>query len=460
MTKDSPTFNVQSLSRVLSEHLPAKRWLVGFSGGLDSSVLLAALVASKPEQPVVAIHVNHGLSDRADAWQRHCQALCGDWKVECRVEKVQVQPNGRGLEDAARIARYQAFQAHMETGDVLLLGHHRDDQAETLLFRLMRGAGPRGLGSIVEQRDFAGGRLLRPLLAFSKSELEHYGASIGLDWINDDSNEDEGLDRNFLRRRVLPVLAERWPNFPERWRLTAEACQQADQLSRDLGSIDLHHCDEQAERFGWSVDWSTLAELLPHRRTNLLRTWALQRGFAVPEHKHLREVNAQFFAGSEPRGSALVQWSGAALRYYRERVHLTPIQSPQVTEPVIWWLDHKLVLADGTGLSAQEAGGGLHVPEGRLDVRWRRGGERCRPAGRGHSQTLKKLLQEYRLEPWLRDRVPLFYVDGELAAVGDLWICHGFTAENDPGYQLQWYPPKAIGLDEEGGLDDGGWGDE
>lgn len=436
-------FDSQHLAQLLQAYLPTKRWLVGFSGGLDSTVLLAALLATKPKQPVVAVHVNHGLSKKADDWQRHCEALCREWQVECRVEKVLVQSSGKGLEDAARDVRYAAFESQVEIGDALLLGHHRDDQAETLLFRLMRGAGPKGLGSIVTQRAFGRARLIRPLLNFSKNQLESYAKQAGLKWITDESNTDEAFDRNFLRQQVLPLLARRWPNFTQRWRFTAEACQQADQLSQDLGKIDLESCGEKAESYGWSVDWLCLRRLPTYRRNNLLRTWAVHRGFPVMEQKHLQEVDKQFFAASKPTVQAAVLWANAALRFYAGRLYLmqtlTPVRrETQEAGTSDWSLDRELVLADGSRLAAHPAVGGLRVPSGEVEVTWRRGGERCQPVERAHSQTLKKLLQEYKLEPWLRDRIPLIYVDGQLAAVGDLWVCKGFSAGDEPGFQLRW----------------------
>src|SRR5690606_23259397 len=153
----------------------------------------------------LAIYVHHGLSPLADSWLVRCQAQCDEWGVEFRVARVSVQNAGFGVEDAAREARYQAYRQELEAGDVLLLGHHRDDQAETLLFRLLRGAGPRGLGAIGRQRRFAEARLLRPMLGLSKAELDASVRSRSLDWVTDDSNSDEVLDRNFLRRNVMPL---------------------------------------------------------------------------------------------------------------------------------------------------------------------------------------------------------------------------------------------------------------
>lgn len=440
MNSHSLEFGPQALLPVLRPHQPVKRWLVGFSGGLDSTALLAALVAAEPEQPVLAIHVNHGLSPQADNWQRHCEDLCRQWRVECRVEKVAVRSAGHGLEDAARAARYRAFQAHMEEGDVLLLGHHRDDQAETLLFRLMRGAGPRGLGAIVAQRPFGKGRLVRPLLDFSREALEAYARDAGLVWITDESNRDESFDRNFLRHQVMPLLEKRWPDFGARWARSAEACQEAEQLNRDLAALDLEHCGERPERLGWSVDRNSLVNLPDYRRNNLLRHWATALDLPVMERKHLEEIEKQLFAPA-PSPGATVEWSGASLRTYRERLFLLPPLPPRPDRdraPLAWTGQEELTLPDGSRLSAEPAEAGLKVPLGRAEVQWRKGGERCKPAGRARSQTLKKLLQEFGLEPWLRDGVPLIYLDGQLAAVGDLWVCSEFMAETQPACQLRW----------------------
>lgn len=439
--KTSP-FDPQQLWQRLQTHLPVSRWLVGFSGGLDSTVLLSALLSTRPAQPIIAIHVNHSLSENAEEWQSHCEALCQQWGVHLEVERVKVQPAGFGIEDAAREARYAAFARHMQAGDCLLLGHHRDDQAETLLLRLMRGAGPRGLGGIVRERFFAGGKLVRPLLDFERAELEHFACQSDLSWIIDESNLDERFDRNFVRRRVLPVLSERWPDFGRRWQLTAEACQEADQLCRDLAEQDLLDLDENTARGGWSLDRNRLAKLPAYRRNNVLRGWVLARRFPVMERRHLDEIERQFFT-DEPASGAMVKWSGTALGYFRDRLYLisAPLEMPESTLQVDWNLSsNELPLPDGSILQAIPSARGLRMSGAKIEVKWRRGGERCRPSGRAHSQTVKKLLQEYGLEPWWRQRIPLIYLDGELAAVGDLWICHPCVTEEETSVALRWLP--------------------
>lgn len=439
MNNSHSHYGPDSLLQELQSHsATARRWVVGYSGGLDSTALLAALQAAQLPQPIIAIHIHHGLSANADRWAEHCRAQCAAWDIECRVIKVRVQNRGYGVEDAAREARYQAYAEQLEAGDVLLLGHHEDDQAETLLFRLLRGTGPRGLGGIVRERAFGPATILRPLLVFTRGQLEKYVAARGLDWVTDESNSDDIYDRNYLRQRVLPLLSERWPGFTRRWRQTAEACQAADRLSHDLACIDLENCGERKERWGWSIDLACLQELPDYRQDNLLRYWALEHQLPPMDRSRLKEIQRQFLSETNPSSSACVSWGGAELRYYRGRLFLANELPAFATRGVIS-IEQSLPLPGGGFLQVEQSKNGGLRSSGAMEVRWREGGERCRPVGRSHSQTLKKLLQEYELEPWLRDRVPLIYVDGELAAVADLWICEGFQSPpGEAGLRLEW----------------------
>ncbi len=415
------------------------RWLVGLSGGVDSVVLLHSLLSLELDQPIIAIHVNHGLSANAAQWEQHCRSLCDQWEVPLECCKVDVVNQGKGIEDAARLSRYNAMSQFMQQGDVLLLAHHQDDQAETMLFRLLRGAGPYGLSAMDFCRNFSQGYIARPLLNFSKESLRQYALLNELIWMEDDSNDDISFDRNYLRQQVMPVLEERWPGFASRWQRSAEACHQSDKLSHDLSLLDLERCDEIKERWGYSLCFASLSLLPRYRRNNLLRNWVRLRGFEIMERKHLEEADKQLFEAAV--SGAVVQWANTALRLYSERLYLTPVQKAQALSTTLRWHGQApLTLEDGSELHARQSFNGLRAKAEGYEVRWRVGGERCQPEGRRHSQTLKKLLQEYGLEPWLRDRVPLIYSDGELAAVGDLWVCKDFVAEDDePAISLEWH---------------------
>ena len=445
----------------LHQHLPSnvRRLWVALSGGLDSVVLLHALVQLKLPTPVTALHVNHQISPHAAEWQEHCAALCSAWGVEYITQTVVVEPSGRGLEEAARTARYAVFEAHVREGDCLLTAHHADDQAETLLLRLLRGSGPRGLAAMARQRPLGQGTILRPLLDVKRSELESYAIAHQLTWVEDESNTDTHYDRNYLRQKVMPSLALRWPDYTRRWQQSAQACAESEQLLQELAAEDLERAAPRLERQGCSVALAVLREMSVARRHNLLRYWFRQQRYAAPELVHLQQIDAQLIYGrADAEGE--VRWGDVAVQRFRERLYvmpslaLTPMQELVLTpmqeesHPGLWQLTNKTeacCLSANAWLTFEYCSSAtpascLRADITQVELRWRTGGERCRPAGRAHSQTLKKLLQEHGLELWWRERVPLVYVGGQLAAVGDLWVCADFVASpGAPGYRLQWH---------------------
>ncbi len=433
----------------ISDHLAAalggvaaERLLVAFSGGLDSTVLLHALAQLKPARPLLAIHVHHGLSAYADQWADHCQQVCTQLNVTLHICRVQVAVAGRGLEDAARHARYEAFESLLLTGDVLLLAHHRDDQAETLLLRLMRGAGPKGLAAMAAERPLGMGRLWRPLLDVGRDDLHAYAQRQQLCWIDDDSNSDERLDRNYLRHQVMPLLAARWPEFSRQWMVSASLCRSQEQLTCELISADLVALDPQIDQAGASIDLARLRVLALARRQLLLRRWCETLGAPTPSRAQLEQIEAQLVAHRQD-SEAEVQWSSVRMRCFRQRLYLfcpAPIAADFVYELNVVtkaMLPARVRLRDGAWLTAEAADDGLGLAPGSYSVRYRVGGERCKPAGRSHSQSLKKLLQEHNVAPWLRERIPLLYRGDSIAAVGDLWVCADFTAATG-GLALRW----------------------
>lgn len=443
-------FTADRLSRQRADLEQARRLYVGYSGGLDSHVLLHALVALLGPAALTALHINHQLSPQAATWAGHCRQTCAELGVAYIEETVQVGSRADGLEAAARAARYAAFDRYVGAGDLLLLAHHADDQAETILFRLLRGAGPRGLAGIPRARALRHGRLLRPLLDVTRAALYEYARRAGLRWVEDDSNQCLDMDRNHLRHRVLPAVAARWPAYSARLARSAALCGTADSLASDLADLDLRALDERAERLGWSLDAVRLAALGAPRRANVLRHWALQKGLPAPGSSALAALAAELLparADAQP----LVFWAGGQWRRFRERLYQLPdARWRQVALGPLCWADFPAArkLADGSVLQATPAhadsGAALRLPLGVTPtIGFRQGGERCRPAGRAASTTLKKLLQEYALPPWLRDRVPLILVDGQLAAVGDLWVCASFAAPaGEAGWHLDWHYPE------------------
>ncbi|MNQ48178.1 tRNA(Ile)-lysidine synthase [compost metagenome] len=415
----------------------APGWTLAFSGGLDSTVLLHLLARLRERQalpPISAIHVHHGLQAVADAWVEHCRAQCAALNIPLVVRHVQVTA-GASIEQAAREARYAAFAEALGGGDVLLVAQHRDDQAETLLLRLLRGAGVRGLAAMPASRPLASGTLLRPLLGVARAELEAWARAQGLQWIEDPSNSDTRLARNFLRHEILPRLTQCWPAASAVLARDAEQLAEAAALLGELAALDLQAAAAPAQP-DWlrlpSLQLAPLLALSEARQRNALREW-LRALTLPPEREHwagwrdLRDAAVDAaplwrLAGGELRraGGRLWWLSGDWL--------LPP------AEPVVDWLAPEQPLAlPGNGQVRLEG----QVPEGRLQIRYRQGGEVLDLAGRGH-RDLKRLLQESALPAFLRGRLPLLYAGEALVAVANL---PQLQVAGAAPLQLHWLPP-------------------
>lgn len=429
---DLPTRLLQNLAPWRN----AAAWHIAFSGGLDSTVLLhllARLTQTLSLPPLKAIHVHHGLQPAADAWPAHCQSVCDALGVAFQVVRVQVRP-GASLERAAREARYGAFIEAMRVNEVLLTGQHRDDQAETLLFRLLRGAGVRGLSGMPQQRALGLGHLLRPLLDVTRAELQAYALEHQLSWIEDPSNQDRQFSRNFLRHQVLPVMLERWPQAVASMARSAVHLNEAQGLLDELAQIDLAPA-RTISGFDWlgvpSLDVSPLVSLSGARQRNAVSHW-LAPLTRLPDSDHwsgwidLRDATGdarpvwRLADGELHRSAGRVWWlSGAWLR------------SPSA---VGHWADPSkpLALADNGVLTLTG-----QAPDGPLQIRYREGGERLHLPERGH-RDLKRLLNERGVPGFVRGRLPLLYQGEQLLAVANLQGLNGNARE---GWHLQWQPP-------------------
>lgn len=425
-----------ALATRLEPYRHCRRWWVAYSGGLDSRVLLELcwrLARQSGWPPLAAIHVNHQLNPAADAWADHCRDTCERLGLPLTIVRADVQPSGEGIEAAARQARYRAFETLLAGDELLLQAHHADDQAETVLLRLLRGAAPSQLAAIPARRSLARGELFRPLLKCTRDELAAYARSNALQWIEDASNADERFDRNYLRHSVTPRLARRWPRY--RAALAQVASQAADMagLLAELATVDLASCVS-----GEQLMVSACQALSPTRRDNLLRFWLDQRRLPAPSAPQLQQMRAMLDA--RPDAEPVVGWKGVEVRRFRDRLYaMAPLPELEAWRSRAWDPATPIDLP-GSGQLIAVATRGAGLRQGlALEVRPRQGGERCRPLGRKHSQTLRRLLQERGVPPWWRNRLPLVYSGDDLAAVADLWVCEGFQAVGDePGWLLEW----------------------
>lgn len=417
------------------EDLPATGRLVACSGGLDSSVLLHALVrwhAECGELPPRALHVDHGLQAGAAAWAAATQRLSAGLGVACDVVAVAVTRSDAGLEADARRARYAAFRAALAQGGQLLLAHHRDDQAETLLLRLLRGAGPAGLAAMPMRRRLGQGWLLRPFLDLDRSILEAAAREFGVVPSEDPSNAGREQDRNFLRHEILPRLAERWPAYRRTLARAAALCrEQEGALATMLGTAPQ------------VLPLSALA-VQPSLAALRLRRWLAAQQVAMPSRRVLREILEQKDARRD--AAVRIDFGGCSLRRFADGLYLLPAQRPSPpTEPLSWRPPAALQLPHGTLLATARTGAGLRAVAEGYRVRFRSGGERLQPAGRTGHRQLKQLLQEARVPPWERDRLPLIYVGEELVALAGLQVAEGWLAATDePGWQLCWQPQRPV----------------
>jgi tRNA(Ile)-lysidine synthase len=421
----------------------APQILVGFSGGLDSTVLLALLCDIIPAKRLCAVHINHGLSDNADKWQSHAEGFCQSLGVQLRCETVSVKGAGEGLEAAAREARYQVFARLLQTGGLLLLGHHADDQVETVLYRLLRGSGSKGLSGIPVSRTLARGRLIRPLLQWQKPQLQSFAEQHNLTWIEDETNLQSTFDRNYLRNQVLPEIADRWPDYAQRISHSAQLSKDNEELAEAVAADDLQTLNIRIERGGWSLCLDAFATLSAVRQRNVLRHWPGLYQFPLPGHKIINEIIDSVVQARKDAAPKLLS-QGIRWGRFRNRLYLLTavIDCGAVNNDLHWHTEQPLIMPDGSRLSGKKMlGQGLVLAAGQsVTVRTRRGGERCQPAGRQHSNSLKKLLQEFNLEPWWRDGVPLLYLGEQLVAVGDLWVCEGYqAAPNQQGIGIHWH---------------------
>jgi tRNA(Ile)-lysidine synthase len=415
--------------------------LLAYSGGLDSTVLLHALhaLSDRVDAVIEAVHVHHGLQEAADDWQRHCRASCQQLGIRLHELSVDARPRaGESPEAAARNHRYAAIAGLMDEASCLLTAQHRDDQAETLLLQLLRGAGPRGLAAMPERTAFAGGWHTRPLLAFSRDELRAWAEAQALDWVEDSSNTDTRYDRNFIRHEMMPTLASRWPSVSATLARAANHQAEAAGLLDELALLDLQPLlSGQAHR----ISLDQLLLLPEPRQRNVLRYWIDSLGFALPSTDVLEQV-LDSVCHSAADATPCVAWGGVEVRRYREFLYAMAALPPHDPQMVREWDPRAagLELPDCVLTAEAVTGKGLKAAlcePSRLSVRYRQGGERCRPASSGSTRELKKLFQEAGVPPWKRERMPLIFIDGSLAAVPGYWVCEPCrAADGEPGFEF------------------------
>ena len=410
------------------------RLLVGYSGGLDSSVLLHALCQAAralgiDRNRIVGLHINHGAQPQAAQWEAFCARQCAQLDVGYLSDTVEV-PVGASFEAEARRVRYRAFAAHLHPGDWLLLAHQGTDQAETLLLNLLRGAALDGLSAMPERRRFGAGCLVRPLLRSTRAELHAWAQQRDIAWIEDSSNKNEVHSRNYLRHSVVPHIARRWSAWEQVLGRTSEVLGRQRLILEQL----LQERLRRLTGIGGSLNLSGLLAQGDALAAELVRLFIRSAQQPLPNSAQLAELLSQCHrAAVDTR--VLVDWSRdgrrTALGLYRGRLWLLPQLAAHPQGLSGHWSPQRQTRLQlgAVVLSGHRAPGGLRLlVAAQVRVRFRGGGERMR-LHRGHSRPLKKLLQEAGIPPWLRARVPLLYLGRDLVAVPGVGIASPYRSQ-------------------------------
>lgn len=401
-----------------------KTYWLAYSGGLDSQVLLS--VCAKLGINLRAIHINHSVSPNAKVWAEHCKFSCENYAIKYIERTIQLDLNaGDSFEEVARKQRYAIFAEYMQAGDVLFTAHHQDDQAETLLLQLVRGAGPKGLAAMPAIKSFAKGYHARPLLEFPRAELLEYANSQQLTWVEDESNQDCSLSRNFIRHEVLSKLKTRWPSVTASISRSAAHCAENQILTEEFAK-EIYLQVEGTRKNTLSV--AKLLQLPVEKQRLVLRVWMQELNYSLPDTKKMESILRDVLTASWD-SMPLVQWGDVALRRHKDNLYLTKVfEVNDERQNIEWEVEQTLILPrSGILKTRQVQGSGLRADITNVSVRYRRGSEMAAVRGRGR-QSLKNLFQEWEVLPWERDLIPLVYVEDRLIAVAGYFLDEEFAA--------------------------------
>ncbi|UDG80639.1 tRNA(Ile)-lysidine synthase [Candidatus Hartigia pinicola] len=432
------------IKHVLNKINNFKKILVGFSGGIDSTVLLHVLCHIKnyyrPFMKIRAIHIHHGLNVKASAWEAHCKILCQQWNIPLVCHYITVDSSNNGIESSAREARYQSYRNELHDDEIILTAQHLDDQAETFILALKRGSGPAGLSSMPELLRFnttdRQSWLLRPLLEIVRSNLEIYANENKLSWIEDDSNKDVRYDRNFLRLHVIPILSKRWPYFSVAVSRSALLCADQESLLDELLADALHNIiGDQGELF-----INGLLDCSSAKRNALLRRWIALHQVSMPSLNTLKRI-WQEVALARQDAQPICQLGHVDIRRSQGKLWIVRRIKNLLGQKIQWEYPKPLILPEELGLlKVMQGEGNIRppLPTEKVTVLFGVQGA-LKIVGRRHSRNSKKIWQELGVSPWMRRRIPLIYYNNQLiTAVGYFITSEGKVVNNTSGVAYYW----------------------
>jgi len=455
---------------------PQMPLVIAYSGGVDSQVLLHTLASLKQKSlfsnPIRVCHVNHGLSENAEQWQAFAKQQCLHVSLPITVCQVNIQAQAQqSLEALAREARYQALQSISTEASVIITGHHCDDQAETFLLALKRGSGLKGLSAMAAETKQGKNLLVRPLLNISRAQIVDYANAHGLNWVEDESNQDTRFDRNFIRNEVMPTLTKRWPGIVTTINRSSDHCRDGQLLLDELAREDLKVCQHELD----SLLVSELSQLSVARFNNLIRYFLALRQCLMPSTEQLTQLQQQLNANEDKNPAVKV--GRHFFRRYKSALYLTAdfddisdwqiefegdlfkesslnekrlVELPDNLGALQIFATHQAQSknieskgVDNKGLDSKESLLVLPTKAQKVTLRFSHDNPTCLPDYRHHSRSLKKVLQELNIPPWQRKRMPFLYYDDVLVAVVGYFVCQAFMAKvSSPQASLPQAPPS------------------
>ena len=375
------------------EYLTGKKIVVALSGGIDSVVLLHFLNKHYPGN-VRAVHINHNLSKYSDEWCAFCERICNSTKIEFKYISINIQ-NSSNIEENARKKRYLSLKSELRVGEILCTAHHQEDQAETFLLQLFRGSGVAGLASMPKIKSIGDSELYRPFLNISKQKIIDYASKNHLKWIEDDSNLDTNFKRNLLRIEFLPKLSSSFNGLIKNVSRSASHQAEALRLMQDLAELDIKNFELLVNN---KIQVSSLIQLPKRRIVNVLRYYIAYLGLLLPSNKVLNELISSLSAKTD--ANVILRWHHYEVRRYNGELYFFDEHIESSNLPCPYYESLK------------------NLPN--FEIRFRLEGQRIKVKGKGHSQSLKKVLQESNIPPWERDKLRMYYVDGSLRAMETL----------------------------------------
>jgi tRNA(Ile)-lysidine synthase len=429
----------EAVAHYVSQQPETGRYCVAYSGGLDSHVLLLLMTQLREQDSQInlrAVHIDHGLQSESAGWADHARHICHALNVPLEVRHARFGEDNdarvEGPEASARMARYAEFSAVLRKGEHLLLAQHAEDQAETFLLQALRGSGPDGLSAIPRKRHFGPGYMGRPLLTCSQASLRAVAHQHALDWIEDPSNEDYRYDRNYLRHAIMPLLKRRWPAAAETLGRSALRSAAASQslltlAQQDLAKIRIPGTTE--------LSLSAIGALPRERAFTALRLYVRQRGLRMPRLQDLMQVMTDLVDARQD-SAGIVNVRDYVFRRHRDSLYLLLPQAPVKPFRYLWESPFDPLTIQETGLTLTRElcrQQGIAMPlKGTISVKSRAGGELIKLGEPAYHKAVKKVLQESSIAPWIRESIPLLYIEGRLAAIWNLAVAVDCRTSGEP----------------------------